>query len=36
MRFEAGEFVPLHTVLHLFVCGSYCRCRVSSAAMMEE
>jgi hypothetical protein len=34
--FEAGEFVPLHSVLYLFVCGSYCRHYVSSATVMEE
>jgi len=34
--FEAGEFVPLHAALYLFVCGSYCRCHVLSPAMMEE
>jgi hypothetical protein len=34
--FKAGEFVPLHSALYLFVCGSYCRHYVSSATLMEE
>jgi len=34
--FEAGEFVPLHSALYLFVCGLYSRHYVSSAMMMEE
>jgi len=35
--FEAGKFVPLHSALYLFVCGSYCMHYVFfSATMMEE
>jgi hypothetical protein len=34
--FEADEFVPPHSALYLFVCGSYCRHYVSSATMMKE